>query len=261
MTLAIDHLSFAYGRLIALRDVTVGADAGSIIAVLGPNASGKSTLLRCIIGALRPQSGQVLLDGRPTHRLRPNALAERIAYVPQRSIVSAAFTVRQVVELGRFALPPDAQRVSDSLTALDLADVADRPYRELSVGQQQRVTLARALAQLSPRGLLVLDEPTSAMDLAHAGQAFRLLADAARAGTTVVMAMHDLSMAAIVAQHSWLLNGGRLVASGATCEVLEPRRLQQVFGVEFTWMKDEHGQPRLLAKPPTIGRSAYNAPP
>lgn len=261
MSLVLESISFAYARVPALRDVAARAEAGTVTAVLGPNASGKSTLLRCIIGALRPQSGQALLDDRPVHRLRPRALAEWIAYVPQRSIVSAAFTVRQVVELGRFALPPDSRRINHALRSLDLEDVADRAYRALSVGQQQRVTLARALAQLAPDGLLVLDEPTSAMDLAHAAQAHRLLKAAANDGATVIMAMHDLSMAALVADRAWLLHDGRLVAAGDTGEVLEPPRLQQVFGVGFAWIADEQGRRRLLAEPPEMTAAAYNAAP
>ena len=261
MSLVIDNLEFSYGRLAALRGVSVRAEPGQLIAVLGPNAAGKSTLLRCLIGALKPTAGQVSLDGRPMHRLSPRMLATRIAYVPQRSIVSAAFTVRQVVELGRYALPAEHRRVNESMANLDLGDVAHRPYRTLSVGQQQRVTLARAFAQLAPHGVMVLDEPTSAMDLQHAARALQLLAGAARAGATVIMAMHDLSTAALAADQTWLLHRGELAAAGATCEVLEAQRLQQVFGVGFTWIKDAAGRPRLLADPPALASGAYNATP
>lgn len=149
MKLVISNLTFSYGRIAAIAGIDARANSGRLIAVLGPNASGKSTLLRCIIGALRPSAGTVMLDGSCVHRLSTRALATRIAYVPQRSIVSAAFTVRQVVELGRYALPVDGGRVRSAIERLDLADVRERPYRALSVGQQQRVTLARAMAQLS----------------------------------------------------------------------------------------------------------------
>ena len=244
--LTIEHLSYSYGRLMALSDVTVRADSGCVIAALGPNAAGKSTLLRCIIGALRPSAGGVSLGGRPAHRMKPRAIAQRLAYVPQRSVVSAAFTVRQVVELGRYALSADPRRVDAAIERLDLADVAERPYRALSVGQQQRVTLARVLAQISSDGVLVLDEPTSAMDLQHAAQTFRLLRELARGGATIIAAMHDLPAAAAIADEAWLLDRGRLVAGGVTCDVLAVERLRKVFGVGFAWLPDAAGRPRLL---------------
>ena len=230
--------------------VSVRAEAGRIMAVLGPNAAGKSTLLRCIIGALRPNSGSVTIDGEDVHRLRPRALAQRVAYVPQRAIVSAAFNVRQVVELGRYALPSDSGRVADALTRLDLEEVAERPYRTLSAGQQQRVTMARALAQLAPQGVLVLDEPASAMDLRHIAQLHVLLREVASDGATVIVAMHDLSAAANLADQAWLLDQGRLVAFGETPDVLDVHRLQEIFGVEFAWVDDQHGRPRLLPELP-----------
>lgn len=253
MSLIVTNLSFAYDRLVALREITVRAERGRVIAVLGPNAAGKSTLLRCLIGVLKPTAGDVLLDDANVHHLRPHALASRIAYVPQRSTVSAAFSVRQVIELGRYALPPDPKHVHAAMQRLDLLDLEHRPYRTLSVGQQQRVTLGRAFAQLGgneAQGALVLDEPTAAMDLQHAAQALRLLRELAAAGCTVIIAMHDLAMASIAATDAWLLRDGRLVAAGPTCDVLETSRLQSVFGVGFRWMSDHHGQPRLLADSP-----------
>lgn len=250
MTISIEHLSFSYGRIPALADVTARGEAGRIIAVLGPNAAGKSTLLRCIVGALKPSAGRVVINDRPVHRLSPRALAQRIAYVPQRSVVSAAFTVRQVVELGRYALPADPRAVEKAIERLDLGEIADRPYPALSVGQQQRVTLARALAQLAPVGVLVLDEPASAMDLKHVAHTFRILREVAGGGASVIIAMHDLPAAAAVSDDAWLLDHGRLVAAGVTCEVLALERLQRVFGVGFSWLTDSGGRARLLPELP-----------
>jgi iron complex transport system ATP-binding protein len=245
VSLAVDRLEFAYGTQPVLEGISAQAAHGRLTALIGPNASGKSTLLRCMVGSLRPRAGAVLLDGEPAHRIAPRRLAGRVAYVPQRSIVSAAFTVRQVVELGRYALPPSRTRVEEALERMDLLDVAARPFPELSVGQQQRVTLARALAQVAPDGHLLLDEPTSAMDLRHVRESLRLLRQLAGAGATVVMAVHDLAVAATVADEAWLLAGGRLVASGDVGSVMELERLGEVFGVSFEWVRRTEGR-RIL---------------
>ncbi len=240
MTVAVRNLTHRYrhtGDNTALRDVTVDAAPGRITAVLGPNAAGKSTLLRCVIGALTPTAGCVLIDGTPASELDAGTLARRIAYVPQRPVVAAAFTVREVVELGRYALPASRRRIDLAMEQLELQGIADRPFPLLSVGQQQRVTLARAVAQLSSGGHLLLDEPASAMDLYHAHTCAALLRRLADEGATVVIAMHDLTAAASMADECWLLHDGRLVAAGPTSEVLDIQRLQEVFGVEFEWVR------------------------
>ena len=159
MSLAVETLSFAYGRRVVLSGINGTVAPGRVTALIGPNAAGKSTLLRAMVGSLRPTQGCVRVDGELAHRLRGRRLAKRIAYVPQRSAVAAAFTVRQVVELGRYALPSSRARVDDALGRLDLLEVADRPFPELSVGQQQRVALARAVAQLRRDGHMLLAEP------------------------------------------------------------------------------------------------------
>jgi iron complex transport system ATP-binding protein len=255
MTVAIKHLDFSYGRLPVLRDLTADATPGKITAILGPNAAGKSTLLRCLIGALRPERGTVLVDGQQSHGLRARQLAQRIAYVPQRPTVSASFTVRQVIELGRYALPADSTRIAEAIETLDLSDVANRPFPALSAGQQQRVTLARAVAQLAPDGHLIMDEPTSAMDLRHVASALRLFQRLAAGGATVIVAMHDISAASVLADDVWLLSAGSLIAAGPSSDVLVLERLQSLFGVDFQWMNDLSGRRRLVA-----GTLANNGP-
>jgi iron complex transport system ATP-binding protein len=249
VSIAVRNLSFAYGRLPILGGIEAEARPGRITAVLGPNAVGKSTLLRCAIGLVRPHDGDVLLGGRPAHRLRARELAALAAYVPQRSIVSAAFTVREVVRLGRYALARSDRRVRQAIAAMELTDVTERPYPALSVGQQQRVALARALAQVPERGILILDEPTSAMDMRHARNCFSVLRRLADEGATVMMAMHDLSAAAALADDAWLLAAGppgRLAAAGPVEEVMQGDRLAPVFGVEFEWARRGDGTRVLL---------------
>ncbi|MHC4949120.1 MAG: ABC transporter ATP-binding protein [Planctomycetota bacterium] len=250
MSIAAEQLTVRYGRLTALREVTATAGAGRITAVLGPNASGKSTLLRALVGVRRPDAGHALLDGGPAHAVRTGTLARRVAYVPQRPVVAASFTVRQVVELGRFSLPPDPPRIAAVLDELDLARLRDRVYPALSVGQQQRVTLGRALAQLAPDGHLVLDEPASAMDLRHVRRAHAALRRRADGGATVLVALHDIGAAAGLADDAWLLDGGRLVAAGPVADVLDPRRLEDVFGVGFEWVRRDGRAPMLVADGP-----------
>lgn len=258
MTLEVNNLTFAFDRAPALRNICVRLDRarGRIVALIGPNASGKSTLLRCIIGALRPDSGAVLLNGRALHRMKPREIAHSVAYVPQRSIVSAAFSVRQVVELGRYALSPSDRRVIDAIDRMDLSSVTSRPYRALSVGQQQRVMLARALAQLEPHAILALDEPTAAMDLRHVAMTHHALVELAgsKMDTTIIIAMHDLTLAASIAQEVWLLKDGRLIASGSAGDVLEPEHLRAAFDVGFYWQPDAAGRRRLLADLPGPAR-------
>lgn len=259
MTLRARRLTCAYGELVALRDVSVDARPGRITAVLGPNAAGKSTLLGAAIGAVRPRAGMVEVNGRPVHELRPRSLAACLAYVPQRSAVAAAFRVEEVVRLGRYALPPDERRVQGAISRLGLEDIADRPYHELSVGQQQRVTLARAVAQLGPEGHLILDEPMSAMDFAHVTDVVSLLGELARAGATIVIAMHDLPLAAAMADDVWLLRDGELVAAGAVAATLTPARLESVFNVRFSAI-DAGGGRRILAPEPWM-RGGGEEPP
>ncbi len=246
MSVRIKDVSYQFGRVRALEGVTVDAAPGRITAVLGPNAAGKSTLLRCVIGALSPATGSVLIDGEPVHQLPTRQLASRIAYVPQRPQVSAAFTVREVVELGRYALAASRRRIDDALGELDLNEIADRPFPALSVGQQQRATLARAVAQLADDGHLVLDEPASAMDLRHVRRSTELLRRLADGGATVLVAMHDLTLAVSLADECWLLQHGRLVAAGPTKEVISVEQLRDVFGVGFEWLERPGGGRVLL---------------
>lgn len=233
MNLDLRELIVRYGDLIALDRVSAVIRPGRITVVLGPNAAGKSTLLRCLLGAIRPTAGAVLLDGQPTHRIAARQLAQRMAFVPQRAASMAGYTVREVVEIGRYALPRDAERVEQALERMGLQSLADRAIHTLSVGQQQRVTLARALAQLEPGGCLVLDEPTSAMDLRHARAACRVLREMAEGGATVIVALHDLLAACLLADEALLLHEGRLAAHAPAEAVLEPARLEHIYGVPF----------------------------
>ena len=244
MSIEVRQLGFRYGERPVIDGVDAVARDGAITVVLGPNAIGKTTLLRCVAGGLRPTRGRVHLDGRSRDEMKRRAVVPRLAYVAQRPVVGADLTVREVVALGRYALPRSPDRIDDALACLDLARHADRPFAELSTGQQQRVALARALAQADDDGHLVLDEPTSAMDLHHVRRVAEVLRERARAGGTVLLASHDLAVAARLADEVWLFGRetpGRLVAAGAVDEVLTVERLRDVFRVDFAWLDHPDG--------------------
>ncbi len=235
----LDGVTFAYhGGEPVVRDLSADVAPGKVTAIIGPNAAGKTTLLRAMLGQLRPQRGRVLLDDTPVHTIASKKRAAALAYVPQRSVVSFAFSVEQVVAMGRYALGDDARAVDEAIDTCDLGHVRRRPFAELSVGQQQRVLLARALAQVSAAGRVVLlDEPTSAMDLAHIHRVMAVLRGLAGRGLAVVVVVHDLNLAARYADRVWLMRDGALAAAGDWAEVLRRDVLEGVYGVSLVQMQ------------------------
>ncbi len=223
------------------RDVLHGLDAvalpGQLTAIIGPNGAGKTTLLKAFAGLLAPSGGSALLDGRPTAGWEPQALARAVAYLPQERIVHWALTVRAVVALGRLPYRPlgagesaaDASAVDTALAAMDAGHLAPRPVLELSGGERARVLVARALAQ-EPRALLA-DEPAAGLDPAHQLSLFRHLSALAASGRTVVVALHDLSLAARFCHSVILVHGGRAIAAGAPSDVLTPEHLATAYGI------------------------------
>lgn len=246
MRLQISSLSVRYGKLVALRDIDANADGGKIVSVLGPNASGKSTLLRCIAGLQIPSSGKVFLDGTSLRRLHPRERASRVAWVPSTSEIGGRFTLRRIVELGRFALGPSPVRVDDALAAVDLLDRADTLWHEASAGMKQRTSIARALAQRTPGGLLVLDEPTSALDLLHVQVVANILRKCASEGDLVIAAIHNVALAIELADTAFVLKRGELVLAGQSSAVLTLGSLGEVFGVDLAWATDDAGKRHLV---------------
>jgi iron complex transport system ATP-binding protein len=233
--LAIKQLRFAYHRgSPVIDDLSAAARAGRLIAVIGPNAAGKTTLLRLMLGQLRPQRGHIRLSGQSIHRISPHQRAAWISYVPQRSHTSFAFTAAQVVAMGRYALPWERAALDEALVACDLMTLADRPFAELSVGQQQRVLLARAICQSWGEGRIVLlDEPVSAMDLAHVHRTMQGLREMAGRGLTLIVVIHDLNLAARYADDIWLMDRGKMVAADRWAKVLQPDVLESVYRVRI----------------------------
>ncbi len=231
--LAAVELSLAYGLAPGL-DLRLEPHAR--VAVVGPNGAGKSTLLRALSGRLRPTAGSVELDGCPLADLPARARAQRIGVVPQSAAFDHDFTVYEIVAMGRhphrrrFAgLGRDDHRaIEGALGRLDLGDLRDRSVRRLSGGEQQRVLVARALAQAP--GWLLLDEPTAHLDIAHTARLLDILASLPETG--VVCVLHDLNLAALHFPRLVLLNAGRVVADGSPAEVCTETRLREVYAAK-----------------------------
>jgi len=226
-------------RREVLRGVNLALARGEVVALLGTNGSGKTTLLRTFSGALTPDRGSVTFDGRPVGEWRRQALAQRVAVLPQQLELPLGFRVAELVAMGRapharrlFASSAEDDRaIARALLDADAVDLADRPAEELSGGERQRLLMAMALAQ--EPDLLLLDEPTLHLDLAHQVAllaAIRRLRD--QSGLTVLAVLHDLNLAAAFAPRVAILDEGRVVADGPPADVLTPDLVRRVFGVQ-----------------------------
>lgn len=234
MQVDVDALTVEADGARLLEEVTLGAAEGQLVGLVGPNGSGKSTLLRCVYRALRPSAGTVRLGGEDLYAMSARESARRVAALPQEAVTEFDFTVAEVVAMGRLPHQRSAARTTDedrgaceaALAEVGAGHLADRGFLTLSGGERQRVLIARALAQ-RPR-VLVLDEPTNHLDIA---QQLELLALVRGSGLTVLTALHDLNLAALHCDLLHVIDGGRIVASGAPHEVLTPGLLAEVFGV------------------------------
>lgn len=252
MTLACASVVFGYRRgAPILRDVSCSLTPGEVTAIVGPNGAGKSTLLRVLLGLRAPWSGRATLDGRDVGRMPGRERAARIAYVPQQASVAGAFTARQVAAIGRFALARDDGAVERALRVMESLDRADEPYGTLSVGQQQRVAVARALAQLDhdarpgagpPARYLLADEPIAAMDPRHAGATLAALRALAKDGVGVGVVLHDLTAARRCADRAVVLGeSGALAADGPVDRALAPDILEGVFRTRIELVETASG--------------------
>lgn len=240
MSLIARDLTVRLGRTEVLHGVNITARPGQFTAIIGPNGSGKTTLLRSLIGELTPAAGQITLNGRDISSMLPHELAALRAVLPQHAALSFPFTATEVVRIGLTTHPgPETARdalIRAALAAVDLPGHAGRLYQELSGGEQQRVQLARALAQVwrseGPDGArwLILDEPVSSLDIAHQLTVMRLAADYARRGGGVVAVMHDLNLTAMYADHVLLMHEGRDLAEGPPEHVLASDLLSRAYG-------------------------------
>jgi iron complex transport system ATP-binding protein len=243
-----------YGLRPVLKDVSLKISKGEIIGLIGPNGSGKTTLIRAASGVLPPRSGQVIVDGKDLAGLSTQQRARLQAVVPQARSLPGDFSVRQVVFLGRTPHlgwlgqlgEADERQVQWALERTDTLALADRRIGELSGGEQQRVLLARALAQGTP--ILLLDEPTTHLDLRHQALLLDLVHELAREqGLTVLMALHDLNLAAIYTDRVVLLKDGCIQAVGDPRLVFTSERLEAVYQLPLNVITHpDYGTPLVL---------------
>ena len=236
--LVVSNVEVRAGDISILSGTGFTAPAGAVTGLIGPNGAGKSTLIGAIVGLRGLSRGAISFDGTELPQIRPAERARLVAYIEQSSTTSERLTVRDVVALGRIPFqstwqsapsPTDERVVEAAIDELGVRDFAGRLYHSLSGGEQQRVHLARALAQ-QPR-LLLLDEPTSHLDIKAQLLVLDLLRRLTQAGSTVLLAMHDLNLAARFCDHLVVMHGGRVVAEGPPSEVLTPPLLLEVYGV------------------------------
>lgn len=217
-----------------LENASIGIEPGELHALVGPNGAGKSTLFGVLAGDVTPLYGEVLLDGVGLAGIRPKELARRRAVLLQHNTVFFSFTVRQVVQMGRapWARTPaeidDDNAVAAAMVATEVLHLGGRSVSSLSGGERARVALARVLAQGTD--VLLLDEPTAALDLKHQEDVMRVARMRAREGATVAIVLHDLNAALAHADRVTLLSRGRVVASGTPAEVLTAARIEEVYG-------------------------------
>lgn len=237
MKLEIKGVCFGYGSMPALEDVTMSLGDGEIVSLVGPNGSGKTTLLKCINMILKFQKGTVLVEENDISKLKLKELAKLLSYVPQSAGRSFPSTVFEIVLIGRkpyvdwSVSSRDKEIVSNILSLMGLKEMALRQSNELSGGEYQKVLIARALAQ-EPQ-VLLLDEPTSNLDLKHQLDVLNLITTIVKKkNIAAVMAMHDLNLASRFSNKMIFLNGGKIYDAGKPENVLTERNIRKVYGVE-----------------------------
>ncbi|MFF2369208.1 ABC transporter ATP-binding protein [Agromyces sp. NPDC058110] len=242
--LAAEAVTLGYDRRVISTDLSVAVPDGSFTVIVGPNACGKSTLLRALSRLLAPAAGQVVLDGRAISQVKAKEAARVLGLLPQTSLAPDGITVADLVARGRHPhqgmlrqwSPADELAVQEALSATGVTELSGRRVDELSGGQRQRVWVAMILAQQTP--ILLLDEPTTFLDIAHQIELMELFTDLHEAGRTVVAVLHDLNQAARYATHMIAMKDGAVVAEGPPSEIVTAELVEEVFGLRCMVVPD-----------------------
>jgi iron complex transport system ATP-binding protein len=258
--LRAENLDFSYNNSFHMEQINLDLARGDFMGIIGPNGSGKSTLLKLLAGYLRARSGRVLLEGKDIVTLSRNQVARKIAVVSQGARNEFEYTVEDIVRLGRLPYlshwqseaPGDAEVVKEAMDITGVTQFRRRLFTRLSGGEAQRVLVAQALAQQP--GILLLDEPTTHLDMAHQQELFGVLTGLNRQGVTILAVLHDLNMAALYCSSLTALKGGRVFASGSVEAVVTAEKVSHLYGCRVEVTPHPHfNRPQVLTLPPQMG--------
>jgi iron complex transport system ATP-binding protein len=250
MKLKLRDVEFEYPSISVLKNVSFELNSQEILAIVGKNGAGKSTLIKCINRILEYQNGNILLDQQEVKKMRRRDIAKKMAYLPQKTVYTFPITVFEVVLIGWYPHlswsnnKEGEERIWKILKILNLESLALRDYKEISGGQQQKVIIARALAQKAK--ILLLDEPTSDLDIRHQLEVMEVIRKLVRErNISAIVAIHDLNLASKYSDRVIMLNGGTIFAVGSPCSVFTPENIAKVYGVEVS-VTEKEGNPHII---------------
>jgi iron complex transport system ATP-binding protein len=260
--LKVRDVEFGYAGVPILKDICIDIAESEILGIVGPNGAGKSTLIRCIDRILRPQKGTILLDGQNINDMHQMELAKKIGYIPQTTVQVFPATVFDTILMGRRphigwrSSEKDTEAVLEMLQMLDIEEFAMRDINELSGGQQQKVFIARALTQ--EPDLLLLDEPTSNLDIRHQLEVMNIIKNIVREkGISAIMAIHDLNLGSRYADRIIMMNRGKIFAAGDPASVLTSENIKHVYSVEVK-VNNHDGRPYIVPIRPVRANGGGN---
>ncbi len=247
MSLTVENMSFSYGKHPVLHELTFTAEAGELLAILGPNGVGKTTLFKCVMGQERQYTGRIAADGADLAALTPRERAHRVAAIPQAHPLSFRYSAFDMVLMGTshglspFAVPGERERAAarDAMERVNISHLADRPFDHLSGGEQQLVFIARALAQQAK--ILLMDEPTASLDYGNRLHVLGVVRNLSRAGYTILLSTHDPQHALWYADRALALQEGRILALGTPRKIVTADLLQQLYGRRIELVETEQG--------------------